>query len=119
MVSRRGLPELVNSDNGTNFKLAEAELRELVQKLDQSRIQKTLANRGIRWQFQPPHAPHFGGVHESMIKSAKRAINSVLGNAEITDEELASVIVGTEGLLNSRPLTYQSTNHLDPEPLTP
>ena len=119
MVSRRGLPEHVFSDNGTNFRRADLELKELVQKLDQSRIQTLTANRGIKWHFQPPYGPHFGGAHESLIKSSKRAINSVLGNAEVTDEELASVIVGAEGLLNSRPLTYQSTNHLDPEPLTP
>ena len=50
---------------------------------------------------------------------AKRAINATLGNAEVTDEELTSAVVGAEGLLNSRPLTYQSSNLQDLEPLTP
>ena len=54
-----------------------------------------------------------------MIKSAKRAINAILVNADITDEELMTAIIGAEGLINSRPLTYQSTDPADDMPLTP
>ena len=54
-----------------------------------------------------------------MIKSAKRAINAILGNADITGEELMTAIIGVEGLINSRPLTYQSTDPADDVPLTP
>ena len=61
----------------------------------------------------PALAPHFGGVHEMMIKAAKRAVNAVLGNADVTDEELTAVYTGAEALLNSRPLTYQSANPED------
>ena len=54
-----------------------------------------------------------------MIKSAKRAIRSILGNAEITDEELHTAVCGAEGLLNSRPITYVSSSPDDLVPLTP
>ena len=54
-----------------------------------------------------------------MVKAAKRAIKAILGNADINDEELHSAIVGAEGLINSRPLTYQSANASDDIPLTP
>lgn len=64
--------------------------------------------------INPPCAPHFGGVHESMVKSAKRAIYTVLGNADINDEELHTAVVGAESLINSRPITYQTT-HLEDE----
>jgi hypothetical protein len=67
----------------------------------------------------PPSAPHFGGVFEAMIKSAKKAIKIVLGNADITDEELQTAICGAEKLLNSRPITYVSSDVNDPVPLTP
>ena len=73
--------------------------------LDQTKINSSIANKGVKWYFNPPLAPHFGGVHESMMKSAKRAINAILGNADITDEELMTAIIGAEGLINSRPLT--------------
>ena len=54
-----------------------------------------------------------------MVKSAKKAIKAILGQADINDEELMTAIVGAEGLINSRPLTYQSANHADDVPLTP
>ena len=54
-----------------------------------------------------------------MIKAAKRAVNAVLGNADVTDEELTTAFTGAEALLNSRPLTYQSANPEDDIPLTP
>ena len=36
------------------------------------------------------------GVHETMIKAAKRAVNAVLGNADVTDEELTTAFTGAE-----------------------
>ena len=119
MASRRGLPEEMFSDNGTNFKGADAELKSLVMKLDDVRINQSVANKGVIWHFNPPLAPHFGGVHETMIKSAKKAIQAILGNADITDEELMTAMIGAEALINSRPLTYQSANPADDVPLTP
>ena len=118
MMSRRGLPKNVLSDNGTNFVGANNELEELAG-LDREKIQEKTACYGIKWHFNPPLAPHFSGVHEVMIKAAKKAIYAILSSADGTDEELLSGVVGAEGLINSRPLTYQSVNPQDPVPLTP
>jgi len=74
MTSRRGYPLTIISDRGTNFIGAERELRELVDNLDQTQIQDQMASRGVKWCFNPPLAPHFGGAHEVMIKAAKKAI---------------------------------------------
>ncbi len=54
-----------------------------------------------------------------MIKGAKKAIKIILGNADITDEELQTAICGAKKLLNSRPITYVSSDVNDPVPLTP
>ena len=54
-----------------------------------------------------------------MVKSAKKAIKAIFGQADINDKELMTAIVGAEGLINSQPLTYQSANHADDVPLTP
>ena len=119
MVCRRGRPEEVLSDNGTNFVGAEAELKELVNALDQDKIKSSLANKGIKWKFNPPVGPHFGGVHETMIKAAKKAIYGILSKADVTDEELVTAMVGAEDLINSRPINYQSSNIKDDIPITP
>ena len=119
MVARRGKPLEIISDNGTNFVAADRELRELVEALDNDAVFKSLANRGVAWKFNPPLAPHFGGVHEVMVKAAKRALKAVLGNADLTDEMLATALTNAESLMNSRPLTYQSASPDDSSPLTP
>ena len=120
MTSRRGTPTYVISDNGTNFVGAERELRELVEALDTDRItQETSKYHPIDWKFNPPCAPHFGGVFEALIKSAKKAIKAILGDADVTNEELHTAICGAERLLNSRPITYVSSDPNDLSPLTP
>ena len=73
----------------------------------------------MKWSFNPPLAPHFEGVHEVIIKAAKKAIRALLGNADVNDEELTTAFVEVEALLNSRPLTYQSADVKDTTPLTP
>jgi hypothetical protein len=118
-ISRRGVPKEVVSDNGTNFVGAVNELKSLVSEFDEDKIKGKTASRGIRWLFNPPAAPHFGGVNEIMVKAAKKAIYAVVGNAEVNDEELMTVFGGAESLLNSRPLTYQSSDVRDIVPLTP
>ena len=69
--------------------------------------------------FNPPLGPHFGGVHETMIRGAKRAIYSILSKVDITDEELSTASTGAEDLINSRPLTYQTADIKDDIPLIP
>ena len=119
MTNHRGVPLEVISDNGTNFVGVNNELKELLALLNQEKIKKNMANKGIKWKFNPPGASHFGGFYEALIKSSKRAINAVLGNADITDEELLTAITGAEDLLNSRPLTHQSSDPKDEPVLTP
>ncbi|XP_067649100.1 uncharacterized protein [Haliotis asinina] len=119
MAHRRGWPKEMVSDNGTNFVGAVKELKQLVKSLDSDTMKSKLSNRGIVWRFNPPNAPHFGGIFESMIKSAKRAIYVILGSSDVTDEELMTAFTGVEALLNSRPLTYQSAHVQDNVPLTP
>ena len=52
---------MVFSDNGSNFIGAERELHESVERLDQEKINKSAAIKGIKWKFNPPAVPYFGG----------------------------------------------------------
>jgi hypothetical protein len=45
-------------------------------------------------------------------------LKKILGNARLTYEELLTLVIEVEAILNSRPLTHVSTEELD-EPLTP
>ncbi|KZS06561.1 Uncharacterized protein APZ42_029944 [Daphnia magna] len=68
---------VIHSDNGTNFVGAERELCQAVEALDASEgIPESMKDSGIVWTFQPPRISHFGGTHESLVKSTKRALYS-------------------------------------------
>ena len=92
MASRRGLPEEMTSDNGTNFVGANNELRHLSRDWTKTQRHKETrqrtADKGIKWRFNPPGGPHFGGAHESLIKTAKKTLHAILGKADVKDEEL-------------------------------
>lgn len=108
MVARRGWPKIMLSDNGANFIAGDREITKLVAQIDKDKIQLSSANKGVDWHWNPPAAPLLGGVFESMIKAAKRAISAILKDADVTDKESQTCFIGVESLLNSRPLTTVS-----------
>ena len=48
MASRRGLPDEVYSDNGTNFIAADRELQALLSQVDNHKIQESVANKEVK-----------------------------------------------------------------------
>ena len=80
MTNRRGYPIEVVSDNAGNFSAAEKKLKELWSKINHKKILSCFANHRITGSFIPPLAPCFGGVHEAMIKSAKKALRAIFFN---------------------------------------
>ena len=59
-----------------------------------------------------------GGLYEICVKLTKRCLKKTLRNAKLKYEELETVLIETEGILNSRPLTYVHSE-LTETPLTP
>uniref|UniRef100_A0A182PWU5 Uncharacterized protein n=1 Tax=Anopheles epiroticus TaxID=199890 RepID=A0A182PWU5_9DIPT len=59
-------------------------------------------SREIEWHFIPPDAPEFGGLWEAAVKSAKNHLKRVVGNVNLTFEELTTILVEIEAVLNSR-----------------
>ena len=118
-TSRRGRPKIVWSDNGTNFVGAERELREALQRLDQHKIRKELANVNIDWNFNPPASPWMGGVWESLVKITKKSLKAVVRDRMLHEDALTTVLCEVESILNSRPLTEISDDVNDFEALTP
>ena len=53
-----------------------------------------------------------------MIKSAKRCLKKAIGKNCLTHDELLTLVIEVEAVLNSRPLTYVSSEGAE-EPLTP
>ncbi|XP_060596964.1 uncharacterized protein LOC132750911 [Ruditapes philippinarum] len=104
-IGRRGNPEKIFSDNGTNFVSGERVLRDSIQLWNNSRLTKFCQQREIKWHFNPPYAPHMGGVWERLVRSAKTALKSVIREQLLNDEALLTLVVEIEKILNDRPIT--------------
>eukprot|EP00102_Acyrthosiphon_pisum_P020672 XP_016657882.1 PREDICTED: uncharacterized protein LOC107883053 [Acyrthosiphon pisum] len=116
-VARRGLPSSIYSDCGTNFVGAARQLRLLVNNPD-SRDQLS-GHIACEWHFNPPGAPHFGGIWEAAVKSAKSLLVRAMDSQIWTLEEFTTVLCRVEAALNSRPLVPASSDPNDLECLTP
>lgn len=114
-TARRGLPSKIVSDNGTTFKSASKHIKEL---MNNPGVKEYLAEKRVQWTFNLERAPWWGGLFERMVRSMKRHLRKTIGVSKLTYDELMTVTVELEMILNSRPLSYASPRDID-EPLTP
>ena len=74
-VNGRGKPRDVYSDCGTNLKGTKSELNIKMQRIKYS------PNKQITWHFNPPAAPHMGGIWERLIRTVKNVMFSMIKNS--------------------------------------
>ena len=98
-LCRKGYPERFISDNGGSFK--SALLKDFLRK-----------NR-IEWEYILELSPWWGGFYERLIKVVKTAMRKVLRNAKVSYDELSTILVQIENMVNSRPLTYLSDENVE------
>ena len=98
-ISRRGVPVHVISDNGTNF----------VSKETQNFVQ----NLGVNWDPNLPLAPWHGGFFERLVRNTKELLRKTLQKTKLNYEELQTILLEVENILNNRPLTYFYDDELE------
>ena len=113
--ARRGTPNIINSDNAKTFQST----AKLLKKFRASDSVKDFSDsQRIIWKFNLELSPWQGGHYERMVRSVKRCLRKVLGNSLISFDELTTILVEVECILNSRPLSYLY-DELGGEVLTP
>ena len=101
LMTRRGQPDLIYSDNATNF----CSTANLLKKLAKSpEVVKTLTENSIKWEFIPPSAPWQGGNWERLIGLMKKELNKLTRNGIFSLEDFDKHLLEVEFILNSRPL---------------
>ncbi|XP_070068062.1 uncharacterized protein [Drosophila takahashii] len=71
-VGRRGCPQVVHCDNGTNFVEASRHFQALRERIEEEAdaISEFASRSGCEFAFTPPRAPHMGGLWEAGVKTA-------------------------------------------------
>ncbi|KAH8315907.1 hypothetical protein KR074_001810, partial [Drosophila pseudoananassae] len=122
-ICTRRRPQHIWSDNATNFVGAKNELKELRRLFLSEEHQRALLDfcsmESIEWHFIPPRSPHFGGLWEAAVKTAKHHFYRAVGSAVLGFEELRTLLCHIGAVINSRPLLSLSENPADLEVLTP
>ena len=123
-TSRRGLPSDIYSDNDGTFRGANRDLKEFYQLLKTDELTATLRafflSSHITWHNIPERAPHFGGLWEAAVKSAKHHLKRIVGEQKLTYEEFSTITAQVEACLNSRPLLHLDSHSPDGiQPPTP
>uniref|UniRef100_A0A2S2R5S9 Integrase catalytic domain-containing protein n=1 Tax=Sipha flava TaxID=143950 RepID=A0A2S2R5S9_9HEMI len=116
-AARRGPIQAIYSDCGTNFVGASRLFKSVPEY--QNAITNHLSTQQIQRHFNPPSAPHFGGLWEAGVKSVKQLLYRSIGNQRLTSEELSTCLTRIEATLNSRPLSAMSNDPADFNALTP
>lgn len=116
LIGRRGNVANLYCDNGTNFigakKILMLESEQAILDFN-TEIQEALATENTKFHFNPALSPWMGGLWERGVGSIKYHLKRTIASRIMTYEELSTVLVQIEAILNSRPITPLSDNPED------
>ena len=98
------------------------ELEEAFEEMDLGEVSRFGAEQGRKWELNPPHVSHFGGVGERQIGTIRRVLGGMFaepGKTQLTHEFLITLMAEVTGIVNARPLTGIPGDVDDPQPLSP
>ena len=100
----RGYPHEMLSDNGSQLVGAEKELQLMIKGWNIQQLKDFCADRGMKWRFTTPAAPHQNGCSEALVKGCKFALKKAIGDQVLTPFELYTCLLEVANLMNQRPI---------------
>ncbi|XP_060665225.1 uncharacterized protein LOC132797502 [Drosophila nasuta] len=95
----------MHSDNGKTFVGADKVISNDFLEATRECIIAQHAHKSLSWHFNPPGAPHMGGLWEAGVKSFKALFYKATSTSKYTFEELSTLLAKIEACLNSRPIS--------------
>ncbi|GBM23688.1 hypothetical protein AVEN_187976-1 [Araneus ventricosus] len=102
-----------------HLELVELEIKRIWNILNHPDVKNFYSFNGIKWQYIVERAAWWGGFYERMVRTVKTALRKTLGKSCLTVEQLLTVLIEIEGMINSRPITYVGSDTEEPNALTP
>ena len=96
-IARRGKPDHIYSNNGSNFGGTNRILRESLDELNQGSLNQFCCEQEIKWTFNPPTASHTGEVWERMIRSVRKIFKALTRDQTLDDEAFSTFMTEVGG----------------------
>ena len=119
-IGRRGKPSMIISDNTSQIKLGILVMDKVWDNVTKdSDVQSCIVMENIKWKSITEYAPWKGGFYERLVGITKRSLKKAIGRCIVTREQMSTIIVEIEAIVNSRPLMYLDDDINSGEALTP
>ena len=119
-IARRGRPLQIISDNAPTFVVSKTVLKTVYADLKNRKdLISYLGNEGIEWKFIVPLAPWMGGFYERLVGVVKFSLRKALGKLLFNYDQLNTLLLEIEAVVNTRPLIYVSSDLNSDSTLTP
>ncbi|VDK77869.1 unnamed protein product, partial [Cylicostephanus goldi] len=98
LIARRGKPEIIISDNGTNFTLSNDILKDCENKIFCDKVEEFLTTEKVEWRFITPLSPWKGGFYERMIGIMKNVLRKFMNKRNIDERHFLTLVIETEAM---------------------
>ena len=106
---------MITSDNAKTYLSTSNHLKKVV---DEVPLESFLTRNRIQWKFITAKSHWQGGFYERLVGVTKNTLYKAIGSSRLKFRELETVLIHVEGILNNRPLVYQSQS-LEDKLITP
>uniref|UniRef100_A0A0N4Y146 Integrase catalytic domain-containing protein n=1 Tax=Nippostrongylus brasiliensis TaxID=27835 RepID=A0A0N4Y146_NIPBR len=103
-IARRGKPQVIISDNATNFKAS----NDIFTSVDSEAVQHYLANEKIQWRFITPLSPWKDGFYERVIGIMKSVLKRKIRRKQVDESAFITIVTECEAMktLVIRPIDF-------------